>query len=90
MASNLLMWEMIQFGKNSGCTLFDLWGSLGPEPDKSNPWYGFHRFKKGYGGDLVEFVGTYDLVLDDPLYSLFTIADKVRWKLLRLRTKLPF
>ncbi len=90
MASNLLMWEMIQFGKNSGCTSFDLWGSLGPEPNKNNPWYGFHRFKKGYGGDLVEFVGTYDLILDDPLYSLFTFADKVRWKLLRLRTKLPF
>lgn len=90
MASNLIMWEMIKLGKREGCTSFDMWGSLGPEPKKSDPWYGFHKFKKGYGGDLVEFVGTYDLVLDPSLYKLFRIAENVRWKWLRLRARLPF
>ena len=47
MASNLMMWEIIRFGKKQGCTLFDMWGSLGPEPNKKNPWYGFHRLNKG-------------------------------------------
>lgn len=89
MASNLLMWEMIKFGQKEGCTVFDMWGSLGPEPDEKDPWYGFHRFKSGYGGDLIEFIGTYDLVLNPPLYKIFTIADTARWKLLRLRTRLP-
>ncbi len=88
MASNLMMWEMIKFGKREGCHTFDMWGSLGPEPNQHDPWFGFHRFKKGYGGDLVEFVGTYDLVLNPPLYKIFRIADNLRWTWLRTQTKL--
>lgn len=90
MASNLLLWEMIRFGKENGCTSFDLWGSLGPNPDTNHPWYGFHKFKMGFGGTLVEFVGSYDLVIDEPLYQIFTIVDSLRWKALRLRSQLPF
>ncbi len=90
MASNLMMWEMIKLGKRENCKMLDMWGSLGPEPKKSDPWYGFHKFKKGYGGDLVEFIGTYDLVLNPSLYKLFRIAENLRWKWLRLRTRLPF
>jgi len=88
MASNLMMWEMIRFGKSQGCNLFDMWGSLGPEPSSKDPWFGFHRFKKGYGGDLMEFVGTYDLVLQPMKYKVFSFADNARWKFLRLRTRL--
>lgn len=88
MASNLMMWEMITFGKRSGCTMFDMWGSLGPEPNEKDPWFGFHRFKKGYGGQLVEFLGTYDYVLNFPMYQLFKIAENIRWKLLRIKAKL--
>lgn len=90
MASNLMMWEMIKFGKKEGCRRFDMWGSLGPEPSESDPWFGFHKFKSGYGGDLIEFIGSYDLVLDPPIYKLFRIAEDLRWKLLRFRTRLPF
>jgi lipid II:glycine glycyltransferase (peptidoglycan interpeptide bridge formation enzyme) len=90
MASNLLMWEAIRFGKQQGCHTFDMWGSLGPDPDKKDPWYGFHRFKEGYGASLVEFVGTWDYVLNQPLYSLYNILDNLRWKCLRLKAKLPF
>lgn len=88
MASNLLMWEVILYGKKVGCKTFDMWGSLGPEPDKNHPWHGFHRFKKGYGGQLMRFIGTYDLVLKPKLYRVFRILDNLRWKYLRLKTKL--
>lgn len=88
MASNLMMWEMIRFGKAQGCELFDMWGALGPDPDPKDPWYGFHRFKKGYGADLVENIGTYDLVRDYPIYKLYTLAENWRWKFLRLKKKL--
>ena len=49
MASNLLMWEAIRLGKRSGCTTFDMWGALGPDANDRDPWYGFHKFKAGYG-----------------------------------------
>lgn len=88
MASNLLMWEMIRFGKKTGCTKFDLWGSLGENPDPNDPWYGFHRFKKGYGGELHEFIGTFDLITDFALYKPFRFVEDLRWKWLRLRAKL--
>src|SRR5579859_2126981 len=88
MASNLMMWEMIKFGKNNDCNMFDMWGSLGPEPDAKDPWFGFHRFKKGYGGELIEFVGTYDLVANPPMYSMYKVAENLRWKFLRIKARL--
>lgn len=88
MASNLMMWEMITLGKNLGCKMFDMWGSLGPNPSDKDPWFGFHRFKKGYGGQLVEFVGTYDLVSNAQLYQIFRMAENLRWKLLRIKATL--
>jgi lipid II:glycine glycyltransferase (peptidoglycan interpeptide bridge formation enzyme) len=88
MPSNLMMWEMIKFGKAQGCTMFDMWGSLGPEPNEKDPWFGFHRFKKGFGGELTEFLGTYDLVINTPIYPFFKIAEDVRWKFLRLKASL--
>lgn len=84
MASNLMMWEVIRYGKKQGCNLFDMWGSLGPEPDIEDPWYGFHRFKQGYGAELVEFLGSFDLVVRPGLYKIYGLADRIRWSLLRL------
>lgn len=90
MASNLIIWEAIRFGKHLNLKTFDLWGSLGPEANPKDPWYGFHRFKEGYGPDLVEFVGTFDYVLNTPLYQIYRLAENLRWKWLKFKTKLPF
>lgn len=83
MASNLLMWEAIRFGKNHNLETLDMWGALGPNPDTSDPWYGFHRFKEGYNAVLTEFVGSYDLILNPILYWFFALANSLRWVLLR-------
>lgn len=83
MASNLMMWEAILFGKKLGMKKFDMWGSLGEDPDTTDPWYGFHRLKQGYGPKLVEFVGSYDLIINPYLYQLYKTADKIRWMMLK-------
>lgn len=88
MASNLMMWEAIRLAKQTGCTSFDMWGALGPEPDPKNKWYGFHKFKEGYGAVLMQGIETHDLVINKLMYSLVTLADSWRWKVLRLRKKL--
>lgn len=85
MHSNLMMWEVIKYGQKQKLKTFDMWGAMGPEPDTKDPWYGFHNFKQKYGPDLVEFIGSYDLVLNPPLYQLFKVADKLRWMLLKLK-----
>lgn len=83
MAQNLMMWEGVKFGKKLGLKKFDMWGSLGPNPNPKDPWYGFHKFKLGYGPRLVEFVGSYDLVINPIFYQVYKLADKARWLLLR-------
>lgn len=85
MASNLMMWEAIRYGKSLGLKKFDLWGALGPEPDTHDSWYGFHRFKQGYRPEHVEFVGSFDLVIHPILYSLYDVADKLRWLFLKIK-----
>lgn len=77
MASNLVAWETINLGRKLKLKTFDMWGALGPNPNPHDPWYGFHRFKQGYGGKLVEYLGTYDLVLNLPLYWTFTFVDNL-------------
>lgn len=88
MASNLMMWEVIKWGKEKGATLFDMWGSLGPDPDPLDPWYGFHKFKMGYHPDLVEFIGSFDLVIYPILYKLYNAAYTVRQRILKIRSKI--
>ncbi|HZQ30037.1 MAG TPA: peptidoglycan bridge formation glycyltransferase FemA/FemB family protein [Patescibacteria group bacterium] len=83
MASNLLMWEVILWGKKQGLKKFDMWGAMGPNPDSNDPWFGFHRFKQGYGPKHIEFIGSYDLVIRPLWYELYKLADKIRWLLLR-------
>lgn len=83
MASNLMMWEIIKWGKKKGLKKFDMWGALSEHPDEKDPWFGFHRFKQGYGAKHVEFIGSYDLVMKPFWYELYKIADKIRWLFLK-------
>jgi len=77
MANNLVAWQVLKLGKKMKLKKFDMWGALGPDADPNDPWQGFHRFKKGYGGKLVQYLGTFDLVLNWPLYLAFTFIDKL-------------
>jgi len=90
MALYNLMWEAIKLGKKGKATKFDMWGSPGPDPSPKDPWFGFHRFKEGFGATLEKYLGTFDLVIDQPKYKIFTLANSWRWKYLRLRKALPF
>jgi lipid II:glycine glycyltransferase (peptidoglycan interpeptide bridge formation enzyme) len=84
MAPNLLLWELVKWGKKHDIHTFDLWGAIGPDPDPKDPWYGFHRFKAGYNPTLVEFIGSYDLVIQPFFYKLYCLADTIRWWILKI------
>jgi len=85
MAANLLMWESIRFGKKIGATKFDMWGSLPPGYDQSHDWAGFTRFKEGYGCKFVEMVGSYDLIVNPTLYTIYGLAHKIRSLVLKMK-----
>lgn len=79
MANNLMMWEAIKLGKKLGCTSFDLWGR---EEGK-----GFTKFKEGYNPKVVEFIGSWDLIINKPLYYLYRFAENLRWAFLHLKPR---
>jgi lipid II:glycine glycyltransferase (peptidoglycan interpeptide bridge formation enzyme) len=79
MANNLMMWEAIKFGKKLGLTTFDLWGR---EEGK-----GFTKFKEGYNPKVIEFLGTWDLIINKPMYVLYKIGEKIRWPALKVAAK---
>lgn len=78
MPSALLMWEAIRFGKKLGLKTFDLWGR---EEGK-----GFTKFKEGYNPKVIEFLGTWDLVINLPLYLIYRVFETTRWFILRLKS----
>ncbi len=87
MASNLLMWEAIRLGKKLGAKKFDMWGSLPPDYKQTHPWAGFTRFKQGYGGELVEMIGSFDLVVNPFLYKIYNLSYLLRQIYLKIRRR---
>src|SRR3989344_2479660 len=86
MASNLIMWEAIRLGKKYHASTFDMWGSLPNNYDPDGKWSGFTRFKEGYGTEFVEFVGSYDMVINQVLYSMYNAANLMRKVFLNIKS----
>jgi len=64
MAPYLLQWEAIQTARAEGHHFYDFWG-CNPE-DENDPyfkprWQGITRFKRGWGGRITDYAGTWDL-----------------------------
>lgn len=74
MPNYLMQWKMIQWSKAHHCTLYDFRGVSGDITDENNPLYGLYRFKKGFGGELTEFIGDWDCVYSPFFYRLWTQA----------------
>ena len=73
MAPYLVQWESILESKKRGCAIYDF-GGTAPEGAVNHPWLGITRFKKGFGGQEVNFIGAYDLPLDKKWYWLYKVA----------------
>lgn len=67
-----LLVQMILDAKNRGAHTFDFWGITTSE-DPHHPWYGFTRYKKGFGGHQVDYAGTWDLPLHHVKYRLYQL-----------------
>lgn len=70
-ASYLIQWEMIKWGLESGCQVYDFGGISGDFENKNNPYYGLYHFKHGFGGYVKTFVGEFDLIISRPVYHLY-------------------
>lgn len=68
----LLYFQIIKDAYDQGFKTIDFFGTSGEaNPDKSNPIYGIHLFKKRLGGEYTEFIGEYDLIVNKFLYFCY-------------------
>ena len=72
-----LLWQMILDARDRGATTFDFWGVI-PEDSQDHPWAGFSRFKKAFGGRLLERAGTWEIPVRPLRYRAFTAARMIR------------
>lgn len=82
MAPHLLQWRQIQGAKKRGHGWYDFWGiatemqiskskDQNERADQQHPWEGITRFKKGFGGEEVSYLGTFDMPLNSLWYALY-------------------
>ena len=83
--NELLMWESIKWAKAQGCTVYNVWGipnEIGEHQYKNSPLpreqkgglWGVYNFKRGFGGEVVYYVGAYDYVYSKPWHRLINTA----------------
>ena len=77
MAPYLLHWEVMRNAKEKGYKRYDLWG-VAPENSEDHPWAGITRFKKGFGGNQVGYLGTWELPTSSVWYKLYRLAKRLR------------
>jgi lipid II:glycine glycyltransferase (peptidoglycan interpeptide bridge formation enzyme) len=89
MPNHLLQWQAIRWARERGCLTYDLWGipdEVGEEPgkykrtvtDRQGGLWGIYRFKQGFGGQVVRYVGAYDYVYRPALAWLYNKV--VAWR----------
>ena len=76
-ASTPLVWQGLIDAKNEGKTRFDLWG-IAPEGIPNHPWAGITSFKQSFGGERVEYAGTWDIPVNKPKYKLYRMYRRLR------------
>jgi len=71
--SHLLQWHVIKWAKSKGAVVHDFCGSPPSEQinNPDHPYYGFGRFKTSFSKEVVDFVGTYDIIIRPYRYRLW-------------------
>lgn len=86
MASYGVQWAAIQWAKQRGCTVYDLWGI--PDEDEAtleaqfeqrdDGLWGVYGFKRGWGGKVVRSAGAWDKIYNPLVYAAFQAALRLR------------
>lgn len=88
-ANYLCYYTILKDAYNDGYKVMDCFGTCGiANPDKSNPIYGIHSFKKRLGGEYTEFIGEFDYINNNFMYKVFGIVLKIHRKISRIKQKI--
>jgi peptidoglycan pentaglycine glycine transferase (the first glycine) len=71
----LLHWRAIEDGQRRGCTTYDMWGvPVNPQPGERG--YGYYVFKSRFNGEMVRFIGLYDLPVNRAAAITIRLAER--------------
>ena len=88
-ANYLVYYQIIKDAIQDGYKTVDFFGTCGiANPPKDNPIYGIHSFKKRLGGEYTEFIGEFDLIINKPMYFLFTKLVPIYRNIIKKMTKM--
>lgn len=79
----LILWEIVREAKKRGLKRYNLWG-VAPEKDTNHRFFGVSVFKRGFGGEDVEYLHARDLVINKVAYKINQAIEVARKKLRRL------
>jgi lipid II:glycine glycyltransferase (peptidoglycan interpeptide bridge formation enzyme) len=82
MPNYLLHWQAMLDFRALGCTTYDWWG-IPEEPAADHPWFGLYRFKTGFGGETVRYVGLYQRVLRPGPFAVEQRLQKLKRRIRR-------
>jgi len=72
MAPYLLQWEIIKQAQNQGYRYYDFYGI------DEEKWPGVTRFKLGFGGQVVNYPGTKDIIFQPIVYHFYNLLRSLR------------
>ena len=70
-----LHWEMVKYAIDNNYKKYNFYGIDGIF-DKNDPMYGLYLFKRGFGGQVEELIGEFDLIINKPYYYFYKYAFK--------------
>jgi len=71
-ATQLLQWEAIKEAKRRGANQYNFWG-IAPADQPNHPFAGITTFKKGFGGQAINYLHAQDLPLSFGYWKLWAI-----------------
>ena len=79
MPNYLMQWNMIKWALEGGCRVYDFLG-IPVNADPESPMIGVYRFKKGFNGEILGYVGEFDYVLNPFINACFNLGTKAKKK----------
>ena len=64
-------WELIKYAIKNGYKKYNFYGISGDFKNKEDELYGLYDFKRGFGGNVEEYIGEFDLIINKPMYLLY-------------------
>jgi len=86
-ANYLMQWEMIRWAFQNHCSIYDFQG-VTIDPEENEHLYGVYMFKKSFkNGELVEYAGEFDYIVNPTAYALIQNAQKAKEKVSSMMKK---